>query len=237
MDVLKNRNQIRQSRRMLRELGASSLETLPERVLRTVGLRRGPRVGDWVKSWDVLRTVEFLRSCLPNDQPVLDIGCYCSEVLIALHRVGYKNLFGADLDPRLEEMPFQANIRYEVCNFMETPFQSETFSAITAISVIEHGFDGSRLLSEVSRLLKPGGYFIASFDYWPEKLDTTGVTFFGLEWTIFSEKEIREFTSLAQSHSLVEVDPGNPGSEDSPIHFGGKEYTFGWLVLQKSAGP
>jgi SAM-dependent methyltransferase len=57
---------------------------------------------------------------------------------------------------------------------MHTPFEDRSFSCITSISVIEHGFDGSRLVREVSRLLVRGGYFIASFDCWPEKIDSSG---------------------------------------------------------------
>jgi ubiquinone/menaquinone biosynthesis C-methylase UbiE len=119
-------------------------------------------------------------------------------------------------------MPYQGKIKYEIINFLKTKFADNSFKAITSISVIEHGFDATALLSEVSRLLQPGGYFISSFDYWPEKIDTKGITFFGMDWTIFSEQEIINFVDQAKDFGL------SPVSEMSC-----KRYTFGWLVLKK----
>ena len=137
--------------------------------MNALGFFRGVTVGDVIKSWDVLKTANFLRDRLPPETPVLDIGAYASEILSVLHRMKYSNLTGVDLNPRIKEMPFADHIRYEVADFMATPFPDGSFGAITAISVIEHGFQSERLLREISRLLRPGGYFIASFDYWPEK--------------------------------------------------------------------
>ncbi len=118
---------------------------------------------------------------------------------------------------------------------MHTPFADGSFRAITAISVIEHGFDGTALLSEVSRLLAPGGYFIASFDYWPEKIDTTGTTFFDMSWTIFSREEVDDFIALAARHGLEPVGEREYDAASAPIRCGGKDYTFAWLVLGKPA--
>lgn len=99
--------------------------------------------------------------------------------------------------------------------------------------MIEHGFDGRALLTEVSRLLKPNGYFIASFDYWPEKIDTSQIKFFEMDWKIFSETEVSEFISLAATYGLKSVGEINYEGNESPIECAGKKYTFGWLALQK----
>ena len=168
MEVLQNKLQIRNARQVLVNKGASLVESPLRSLLRKFGLVRGVSMGDMVKSWDVLATVDFLESNVKKNEPILDIGCYASEVVIALHKLGYSNLTGADLNPDLQKMPYQNDIRYELTNFMHTKFEDASFRAITSISVIEHGFDGQSLLKEMSRLLNPGGYFIASFDYWSE---------------------------------------------------------------------
>ena len=108
-------------------------------------------------------------------------------------------------------------------------------SCITSISVIEHDFNAQALLKEMSRLLMPGGHFIASFDYWPEKIDTTGTQFFGMDWKIFSKDEVASFVSEAALYGFTPAGEMHYAGKDKPIDCAGKQYTFGWLALTKSA--
>jgi SAM-dependent methyltransferase len=239
MQVLQTRQQIADARRRLSARNVSTLESplkfSVKQGLRRIGIDPGPSVGDWIKSWDVERTLDFIAQHVPPDQPILDIGCYSSEVLVALHRMGFKDLHGADLNPRLRRMPHADAIDYRVTDFMHSGFSDGSFAAVTAISVIEHGFNGPRLFSEVSRLLKSGGYFIASFDYWPEKIDTTGTTFFDLDWRIFSAQEVEGMLVEAARHGLVPVAALDLQAREKAIEHGGFRYTFGWFVLEKRA--
>jgi SAM-dependent methyltransferase len=131
-------------------------------------------------------------------------------------------------------MPYQESIDYQTVDFMHTNFAAGSFQAITAISVIEHGFQSKPLLSEVSRLLRPGGYFVASFDYWPEKIDTTGFRLFGVSWQIFSEAEVAQFVSDAKGFGMEPVGGLKSEISERVIQFEGKNYTFAWVVLQKT---
>jgi SAM-dependent methyltransferase len=202
-------------------------------ALDRLGMSNRIKVGDYLKSWDVLKTANFLEERVSRDAPILDIGAFASEIVCVLHRLGYSNVFGVDLDPHLKLMPFARAIHYEVANFMHTPFENESFQAITAISVIEHGFKSKALLLEMSRLLRPGGYFIASFDYWPQKVDTTGVLVFGMDWRIFSEEELLQFIEEAHAYGLAPAGEVNLQAQDAPISYAEKDYTFAWLALQK----
>lgn len=234
MKVLQDKAQIRQSRQELIRRGAFFAESPIVSFMRRFGFIRGVGIRHMIKSWDVLSTVDFLQSHVQKDEPILDIGCYASEVIVVLHKLGYSNLTGIDLNVRLRGMPYQDSIRYEVGDFMHTKFKDASFRAITSISVIEHGFDGHSLLKEMSRLLKPDGYFIASFDYWPEKIDTAGIDFFGMDWRIFSRDEIKELITEAADHGLVPIGEMVYDAKNKPIDYWGKQYTFGWLALRKS---
>lgn len=235
MEVLQNKLQIADARRKLIAKGASCVESPFRSLMRKFGCARGVAVGDMVKSWDVLSTLSFIESHVQRNEPILDIGCYASEVLVSLHKLGYSNLTGADLNPALNQMPCQDSIRYEVTNFMHTKFEDASFRVITSISVIEHGFDGQSLLREMSRLLKPGGYFIASFDYWQDKVDTSAIKFFGMDWMIFSEQDVSDFVREASDFGLFPAGEMRYECGEKAIDCGGKQYTFGWLVLQKAA--
>lgn len=237
MEVLQDRSQINTARQVLDKKNASYVDRPDSRfktLLRRLGLLNGVIMGDIIKSWDVLATVKFIEANLNKNDPILDIGCYASEILASLHKIGYSNLTGADLNPNLNKMPYQGLIHYEVINFMHTKFENASFKAITSISVIEHDFNGIALLKEMSRLLQPGGYFIASFDYWPEKIDTTGIKFFGMDWRIFSREDVTDFVSEAAAYGFSPVGVMNYSAKDKPISCAGKQYTFGWMVLKKA---
>lgn len=235
MQVLQDKQQITKARQELMNKGASLVDTPFRELLRKWCLVRGMAVGDIVKSWDVLTTINFLETHVNKDESILDIGCYASEVIVALHKLGYSSLTGADLNPNLKNMPYQDVIRYEISNFMSTKFPDASFKAITSISVIEHGFDSHSLLKEMSRLLVPGGYFTASVDYWPDKIDTTDTKFFGMDWKIFSRDEVIEFVDEAADYGLFPVAEMMYESRDKPIDCAGKQYTFAWLALEKRA--
>jgi SAM-dependent methyltransferase len=234
MEVLKDRRQIESARTELVSRNLSFLEPSWRASLKRWRLLGGISLGDWVKRWDVLLTVKFIEGQLGKSDPILDIGCFASELIVILHNLGYERLVGADLNPDVRLMPHQESIDYQRVDFMHTNFADASFQAITAISVIEHGFQPTSLLSEVSRLLRPGGYFVASFDYWPGKIDTSGIPLFGVSWHIFSEAEVAQFVSDARGFGLEAVGELKSETDEPPIKFAGKRYTFGWIVLRKN---
>jgi len=197
------------------------------------GLVKGVSVGDYIKGWDILSTAAFMETNVPRSAPVLDIGAYGSEMLCVMHRLKYSNLSGVDLNSELSLMPFADKIRYQVSDFMHTPFESESFEAVTAISVIEHGFQGQSLLTEVSRLLRPGGYFIASFDYWPDKLNTDEIRIFDMDWRIFSRSEVLDLIAEARHFGLAPFGEIDLDAQERPVSAADKHYTFAWMVLRK----
>ena len=221
----------------MRRLDIDCADGLLRSFLKKLHLLPGQRFGDRVKSWDVLHTLRFISEHLDHMEPVLDLGAYASEILPALNCSGFSSLTGIDFNPDLKKMPDAGKIRYITGNFYESDLLAESFSAITAISVIEHGFDSNRLLSEVSRLLRPGGYFIASIDYWSEKIDTGGIKAFGLDWMIFSREDIQKCLDEAKKYGLVPMGEMDFETDQAPIRWLGKSYTFAWFVLKKTETP
>jgi SAM-dependent methyltransferase len=235
--VLKSRSEIDLARIQLKRQKLSCLTSWPLRAIRRRGLLKGVNVGDHIKSWDVLNTAQFVKENVPLGAPVLDMGAYASEILCVLHGLNYSALAGVDLNPKVNQMPYAHSIRYEISDFMRTPFPDQSFAAITAISVIEHGFEGRKLFREVSRLLRPGGYFIASFDYWPDKIDTVGIKIFGMDWRIFSQAEVVDMIKQAEESGLALAGELELDALEQTIETCARKYTFAWLVLQKRLAP
>jgi SAM-dependent methyltransferase len=236
VEVLQSKAEIRRARERLMERGLSCLGLEFEGRSLWQRLRGDPqtRVGDEVKSWDVLRTAEYVERAYPKSARVLDLGAFSSEILCVLHRAGFQHLTGMDLNPRVTRMPFESDVHWKVGNFLHSSFGDGSFEVITSVSVIEHGFDAPVLLREASRLLSPGGTFLASFDYWPAKIDTSDTRFFGLDWRIFSRSEVEEFVKQAAGYGLVPAGPLALDAAETTVSCAGRDYTFAWLALRRT---
>jgi SAM-dependent methyltransferase len=232
LEVLQNRTQYDEARELLKRLGRSALTPWPRRLLASAGI--GLAVGDHIKSWDVARTLDLIEQHVPKDAPVLDLGAFCSELPVALAQMGYRDVHGIDLNPRVARMPLADQVRYAVGDFTATPYPEASFQAITAISVIEHGYQPHRLFAEVGRLLRTGGLFIASFDYWPDKIDTGSTTFFGLSWLIFSKEDYQAMLDAAAHHGLHAIEGPDAAASARPVSCAGFDYTFALTALRKA---
>jgi len=204
------------------------------RWMRKARLLGGVNVGLSQKSWDVLRTLEFIEQRVDKHAPILDLGAYTSEILLGLNKMGFSDLTGIDLDPAIAQMPGGGSIKYVTGDLMQTPFPSAAFGAITAISVLEHGFSPAKAFGEVSRILKPGGYFVGSTDYWPEKIDTRGLFVYGLDWTIFSRNELTSLVEEAGRYGLIPVGPLHLDAAEAMIRWFKRKYTFAWFAFKKA---
>jgi SAM-dependent methyltransferase len=226
---LLEQSQIAAADRELQQRGL--LDPTPEisstrRVVRR--LLRRPNPALVLKTWDVQRSVDAFVARLDTTDPILDVGCFACDMLPALKRLGYSNLHGVDLNPAVLQMPYADVIDYKVGDLLSTPWPDGHFAGISAISVIEHGVPDEELCREVSRLLRPGGVFLFTTDYWPQKIVTTE-RMFDLDWRIFDAMEIEALIAVARRYNLHPA--GDPGStirdvRSPPIHFAGKDYTF-----------
>ena len=193
---------------------------------------------DITKSWDVAKATDLIESVIYEKQaPILDMGCFNSEILYVLHAMGYKSLHGCDLNPICRWMPFWHRIHYRVADLTQTPYSDKHFAAITCLSVIEHGVPLDKLVKEIQRILRPGGLFIFTTDY-----DATGkehiippdFRMFGQTWTIFNpttlHELIQEFTNVG--FRLLKPDQVKDTHRECPIFWHGQSYTFVMVAMQ-----
>ncbi len=95
-----------------------------------------------------------------NDQTVLDIGCgsgHGSNLLAGK----FKKVFGVDVSAEAIEYAKKNwqlnNIEFAVGSGTEIPFPGGQFDIVVAYEVFEHICDWQKFLSEIKRVLKPGG--------------------------------------------------------------------------------
>jgi SAM-dependent methyltransferase len=96
---------------------------------------------------------------LPLPAPILDLGCGDGHFA----SVTFDNKISVGLDPwwrPLQESKSHAKYKWLVhAQGGTTPFANESFATIISNSVLEHIESLNPVLHEVSRLLKPGGWF------------------------------------------------------------------------------
>src|SRR6185436_4122488 len=114
LQVLQSTRQIDEARRVLDRRGLSCITPEWKVLLQRYHLLTRFRIGDRVKSWDILKSVEFIEEQADRDASVLDIGSYACELPLILHRLGYRHLAGVDLNPAIVRMPHAGAIDYRV---------------------------------------------------------------------------------------------------------------------------
>lgn len=87
---------------------------------------------------------------------LLDIGCYRGEFIYHMSQSGW-DVSGVEFSQTPPNL-FSQDIYYG--DLAAAPFAASSFDVITIWAVFEHVYDPSKVLREVSRLLKPGGRVI-----------------------------------------------------------------------------
>ncbi len=98
---------------------------------------------------------------IPIDASILDIGTSSGANLHSLKSLGYQNFCGVDISEEAinfcRQKGFEKVSKGDICNL---PFPSNQFHLVLATDIIEHVDDDVRALSEVKRVLRPGGVAI-----------------------------------------------------------------------------
>ncbi|HYH10444.1 MAG TPA: class I SAM-dependent methyltransferase [Thermoanaerobaculia bacterium] len=101
---------------------------------------------------------------------MLDLGCYIGGRSVAwLERYQGRELHGLDIDQKFIDVANAfaakkgANAKFHVGFGESLPFESNQFDAVLTQDTFEHVRDLPRVLSEVQRVLRPGGHLIATF--------------------------------------------------------------------------
>ena len=104
----------------------------------------------------------------PEGLRALDVGCGGGYLSEELARLGF-NVSGVDPAPaslaaaQSHAKQSGLTIDYRVAQAESLPFPDGSFDLVTCCDVLEHVQDLDRTLSEIARVLKPGGIFIVRY--------------------------------------------------------------------------
>jgi len=135
-----------------------------------------------------------------SGEKLLDIGCGSGDFIFMI-RDKFRECYGIDVsekriikaNEKAKEYSNQEKFHFFECDVDEgLQFPDNFFDTITCISVLEHVFNPPNLITEINRVLKPGGIFIVqvpNIAWMPHrvqlllgKLPTTGGKYLDVDW-------------------------------------------------------
>ncbi len=108
---------------------------------------------------EALRKRRLEKFYLSPSDTVLDLGCGDGLNISIFQKIGVKNVIGLDISPQLltEAKKNNPNNKFFLGSAEKLPFEDQQFSVVLVDSVFHHLLDYDRVLSEINRVLKPGG--------------------------------------------------------------------------------
>ena len=112
----------------------------------------------WFAGRRRLFAAEIERTGLHRDATILDIGTSTGTNLRMLRTLGFGNVQGLDASDEAIRFCVQKGFdtvrKGDLCNM---PFASNAFDLVLATDVIEHVDDDTQAMTEIARILRPGG--------------------------------------------------------------------------------
>ncbi len=239
LKLLHDREQVDSARRSLRARGLDTSVGWRRRLfqlLYSIRFRRLPPPVAINKSWDVLTMIEAIESGHPTrDARILDMGSSNCEIPLALWRLGYRSIRAADLNPIGRSINWYLNgIDFHCEDFYNPAIEPASLDVMTALSVIEHGYDQNRLIDVALRLLKPNGILCLTTDFHDPKIEIAAdFKLFGLPYRIFDRAEVEGLIEAASTRGLKPLGSLDWTESAYPIEWIGYKMTFVFLALVK----
>lgn len=203
------------------------------------------------KLWDFGNLVETFGEPADVIRPIVDLGSgtFRPGTVDLLAALGYTDIVGVDqyIPRRIASRSVlkravgrsvgrHVPIRFARQDITRTDFPDQHFQHAICLSVIEHGphRQPETLLREARRIVRDGGLFYLSTDYWPEH-DIPDRMAGVLPMHVFDRGEILSLLDLAEGSGwrLLQGTPDPlPTPEEKVVCYAGAEYTFISMVFE-----
>jgi arsenite methyltransferase len=120
-------------------------------------------------------TQELIDLChIGKDTYVLDVGCGAGATASTLAKTVGCRVIGVDLREKMVALSaerarregIQDQVAFRVADARELPFDEATFDAVLCESVVSFVEDKQRVVNELARVVKPGGYVGLNEEIW-----------------------------------------------------------------------
>lgn len=237
--ILRDQTQISLARASLREAGLDTSRGWRRAMYSLawrIRFRCAPQPVAFNKSWDVWTIYNTVLSHAPDRQTqIYEVGSFNSEIPLVLWQAGYRRIRAVDFNPMGRAIRWYGNrIEFRQENFYESDLPSQSVGVMTALSVIEHGYNQSKLVAAAERLLKPGGLLLLTTDYREEGVKIPeDFRAFGLPYRIFSRADLESLVSDASQAGFDMIGSAEWEASEYPIEWENWRFTFAFVGLRK----
>ena len=143
----------------------------------------------------------------------LEIGCGNGEVSRYIAKTYMGSVTATDIDSgqidaNLKVKDRISNLTFKVADAVNLPYENDSFDVVISFGVLHHIEGWQKALSEIDRVLRPGGYIIYAEVIYPEAIsDMDKVSRFSFGLEAIDVDEIKEFfdtNGFKEIHSLME---------------------------------
>lgn len=142
---------------------------------------RGIKHNLFQKYWHFKRFKEVLESIEKVDGPILDIGCHSGTFTQKiLEKIGSRKIYGIDISKSAitrikKKIPYG---HFKNGDATSLPYKANFFNAVFCLEMLEHVDHPQKVIAEIKRVLKKGGYGII--------LIPTDNRLFKIVWTLWT---------------------------------------------------
>ncbi len=109
--------------------------------------------------------IDVINQYIPKNSQLLEFGCGTGNLAYLIAKDGY-TVLGVDISERFIDYAKKAYteetqyLAFKTVDFGKLPFNDNSFDCIYTCAVLEHCYDVDKILLDINRLLRPGGYLI-----------------------------------------------------------------------------
>ncbi len=167
--------------------------------------------------WDKAASSKTFTHALPLDKwskwvncssTILDVGCGYGRTCLELLNAGYTKVQGIDISPAMIQrgQAIDARLQLQVQTTDELPFPDSCFDAVCLIAVltcVPENAGQTRIVSEIRRVLKPGGIlFYSDFPIQQDERNQTRYKLFAEKYGTYGVFELSEGAVLRHQNPV-----------------------------------
>lgn len=112
-----------------------------------------------------INVIDVINQYIPKNAKLLEFGCGTGNLAHLIAKCGY-TVLGVDVSERFINYAMKVyaaetlSLTFQTVDFGTLPFNDNCYDCIYTCAVLEHCYEVDKILLDIDRLLKPGGYLI-----------------------------------------------------------------------------